>query len=75
MRMQGRLRLNQAVDHHSKYDTLLETLISVVSCKLQRDITIHVNSNNNNNNSIMFYLCAKQKTTRPITDTAQCRYK
>jgi hypothetical protein len=33
------------------------------------------NNNNNNNNSILFYLCAESTATRPITDTAQCRYK
>jgi hypothetical protein len=27
------------------------------------------------NNSILYYLCAESTATRPITDTAQCRYK
>jgi hypothetical protein len=31
--------------------------------------------NSHNNNSILYYLCAKSTATRPITDTAQCRYK
>jgi hypothetical protein len=26
-------------------------------------------------NSILYYLCAKPTATRPVTDTAQCRYK
>jgi hypothetical protein len=30
---------------------------------------------NNNNNSILYYLCAESTATRPITDTAKCRYK
>jgi hypothetical protein len=32
------------------------------------DITIQLNS-------ILYYLCAESTATRPITDTAQCRYK
>jgi hypothetical protein len=28
-----------------------------------------------NSNSILCYLCAESTATRPITDTAQCRYK
>jgi hypothetical protein len=28
-----------------------------------------------NNNSILYYLCAQWTVVRPITDTAQCRYK
>jgi hypothetical protein len=30
---------------------------------------------NNNNNSILYHLSAESTATRPITDTAQCRYK
>jgi hypothetical protein len=26
-------------------------------------------------NSILYYLCADSTATRPITDTAQCRYR
>jgi hypothetical protein len=33
------------------------------------------NNNNNNNNSILYYLCAEPTATRPITETAQCRYR
>jgi hypothetical protein len=33
------------------------------------------NNNDNNNKSILYYLCAKSIATRPITDTAQCKYK
>jgi hypothetical protein len=33
------------------------------------------NNNNNNNNSILCYLCAESTAIRPITNTAQCRYK
>jgi hypothetical protein len=29
----------------------------------------------NNNNSILYYLCAEANATRPIRDTAQCRYR
>jgi hypothetical protein len=49
--------------------------------------TVQLNNNNNNNNnnnyyyyyyynnnSILYYLCAEPTATRPITDTAQCRY-
>jgi hypothetical protein len=32
------------------------------------------NNNNNNNNLILYYLRAESTDTRPITDTAQCRY-
>jgi hypothetical protein len=33
------------------------------------------NNNNNNNNAIIYYLYAESTATRPITDTAQCRYR
>jgi hypothetical protein len=29
----------------------------------------------NNSNSILYYLCAESTATRPVTETAQCRYK
>jgi hypothetical protein len=36
---------------------------------------ITYNNNSNNNNSILYYLCAESIATKPITDTAQSRYK
>jgi hypothetical protein len=33
------------------------------------------NNNNNNNNSILYYLYAESTAKRPITDTAQFRYR
>jgi hypothetical protein len=36
---------------------------------------LHRNNNNSIQfNSILYYLCAESTATRPITDTAQCRY-
>jgi hypothetical protein len=42
---------------------------------LHKLIKSNNNNNNNNNNSIIYYLCAESTVTRPITDTAQCRYR
>jgi hypothetical protein len=38
--------------------------------------TFHILSDNknHNNNSIIYNLCAEPTATKPITDTAQCRY-
>jgi hypothetical protein len=33
------------------------------------------NNNNNNNNSILYYLCAESTAKRPVTETAQFRYR
>jgi hypothetical protein len=32
-------------------------------------------NDDDDNNSILYYLYAESTATRPITDTAQCRYK
>jgi hypothetical protein len=38
-------------------------------------LTQHPNSNSIQLSSILYYLRAEPTATRPITDTAQCRYK
>jgi hypothetical protein len=39
------------------------------------DVDDDGNNNNFNSISILYYLCAEPTATRPITGTAQCRYR
>jgi hypothetical protein len=54
----------------------------VIKCKTHSRWTDRNKDINNNNsiqfnsfNSILYYLCAEPTATRPITGTAQCRYR
>jgi hypothetical protein len=53
----------------------MKNRVSSVVLDRGMDAFLNNNNNNNNNNSILYYLCAESRATKPITGTAQCRYK
>jgi hypothetical protein len=52
-----------------------KVIIIIIMITIVIPITQIYNNSNSKSNSILYYLCAEPTATRPITGTAQCRYR